>query len=218
MPEKKGKNEIQNATKKHKSSLLSQCHAPNEQIVVPQCRICSLDFREEVESEYEKKRNYSHIKRFLAGRGVEITIRSISRHINNHYLPTIEKEKLSVYAADLPKFLEAEQDYRTQLRERIWILNKHLYDIVSDDGNTTLDDKIKMSGAMKNISDAIGVLEGKLSEIDMLLEPAEMVIIKIGNIIGEKIKASKDEASKKLLYEVLEELKESTDELFVEDK
>ena len=103
------------------------------------------------------------------------------------------------------------------IKERIWMLQTLMYDIASDNC-VALDERRKSADALKKLSDSITDLEDEIEKIDQKMEPVEIVVEKISNMIGNKIKETDDENSKRLLMELVEDIIKVTDDIFVEGK
>jgi len=202
-----------------KSSLLKFHENVTEDIItVPSCKFCNLKFRSDAEAEYDRTKNCHQVARFIAHRGEEVSRVAVRNHIINHYLPTIDKVKLECYSSNLVEYLQEEQDHRMQLRERIWMFSKLMYDIAADSVGCDIEIRMKTADSLKKLSDSISTMENKISEIDNSLEPAQAVIKNVSDILSEEMRKTDNEDVKRALMGVLEKLIERTNDLFVEEK
>jgi len=212
----KGNTEIAKATTK--TSLLKYFEGmSNAPVTKSNCKLCQSKNREAAEGEFDRTRNYSAVCNFLRNRGEDISRIAVSNHINQHYLPHIKREILANYAANLPSFLEDTRNREDQIRERIWMMENVMYDIASETGDQSLDEKRKSADAMTKISNTISALDKEIEEIRFKMNPVNAVMEVIADIFTSKMKAS-TESEKVLLQDILDEFTERTDELFVEDR
>lgn len=211
-------NSLQKNKKVVRSSLIKYCEGmSDEPINKINCKFCQSKIRAEGEAEWEKTTNYSSVYNFLKMRKVDISRSAVRNHIRHHYMPTVKKAYLEAYSVDLEKFLKDEQDHRTQLRERTWILQRLLYDIAAESETESLEEKRRSADALKKLSDTVMTLEDRISDIDKLQEPVEIIIQRLSGMFSAKMRESSNEETKRTLMELLEELITSTDDLYVED-
>jgi hypothetical protein len=63
--------------------------------------------------------------------------------------------------------------------------------------------------------DTIMALEDKIAEMDKTLEPAEIVVTRISDIISNEIKSSNNNEVKRALVEIMKKLAESVKDLYI---
>jgi len=200
----------------HESSLMRFCDGLTDQPVsVKTCKFCQSKHREAAESEFERTKGYASAYNLLKNKGVDISRPAVRNHLKQHYLSIERKARVAAYAADLPSFLEQDQNRKTQLRERVWMLQRLMYDIASDSDDISLDERRKSADAMKKLSDAITSLEDSIEQIDQKMEPVEVVIEKLSTMIGNRVKKTDDENTKRMLMDMVDELVKITDDIFV---
>ena len=213
--------QIQAAKDIKKSSLSKFLDIDVDELLVVKkknCKLCNSKHREEAEAEFERTGKYDSAYHLLTGKGETLSRVAVRNHLYHHFLPALKKQKIQVYAEDLPEFLGSKQDRRVQLRERIWMMQKLMYEIGMDADNASADDKRKSADAVKKLSDTVTMLEDKISEMDQKLEPIEVLIEKIAASFSIHMKQTTSQDTKKVLMTLLDEIMAGAETIFVDDR
>ena len=215
------KQSIQKANPKSatKSSLqryvdgLSECP-----VDVKTCKVCQSEFRARAEAEYEKcNHSVSAALTLLRNLGEDVSKSGVYNHMSKHYDPVVRKDKIQQYAVELDSYLGDQQDRRIQLRERIYIMQRMMYDLAADSNGCSLDDKRKNADVIKKLSDGVTGLEDKIMSLDKSMEPVEVLIERLGIIFRARMKKLSDNNVKSLLMDILTEVQQSSQDLFTEE-
>jgi hypothetical protein len=193
---------------------------PEKNIIISRsnCKFCQSKVRIEAEEEYEKTGNIKKVAEFLAINGDKISYLSVRNHIQLHYLKTNKRMKLMEYASDLNQWKENQITMREHMFERIAMMRREMCFIAADSEGLELKERRQSADTIKKLSDGIGTLEDKILLMDAGIEPAEIIIEKIRDIMGDKIKNSNDPKVKQALIEVLKDLSKNVSDLLFEKK
>ena len=215
------KNQLQKSNTKAitKSSLqLYSEGLQNTPMDVKSCKVCQSQHRLRGEAEFDKTNgSVNAAYTLLKHLGEDVSKTGVRNHMLRHYAPLVKKEKIELYSKDLAGYLSAQQDRRLQLRERTFVLQKLMYDLAADSEGCNLEDKRKNADVIKKLSDGVTGLEDKIQGLDKSLEPVEILIERLGDIFSGKMKATKDDATKTVLMDILAEIQAKSQDLFTEE-
>jgi hypothetical protein len=183
------------------------------------CKFCQSKIRREAEEEYEKTKNIKKVYDFFTSHGESTTYLSVRNHIQLHYLKQEKILKLKEYADDIKEWASIKRTRQQQLMERINMLRREMC-LIASETDDTLDINERRSSAMiiYKLSDSITSLEDKIEEMNKEMEPVEIIIERIKNIINIKVNNMNDAKVKQALTEVLHDLSRDVADLLVEDK
>jgi hypothetical protein len=126
--------------------------------------------------------------------------------------------KLKEYADDIGAWAPVITERRQNILERMTILRKEMCTIVAESDGLNLEERRRSADVVNKLSGSITDLEDKIDEIDGRLEPVEIIIDKLKNIIGLKIKDINDPKTRQVLMDVLHELSTGLSDLLVQEK
>ena len=180
------------------------------------CKFCQSEHRAEAEFEFEKTGSMKAAFRILKEQyKEEITYPAVRNHIINHYLVIEKKIKIKEYGEQLKGWINSERSRRWAMLERVGMLEREMVNIASETNGKDLDEQRKSADSIKKICDAIMALEDKISEMDKTLEPVEIVVTRLSDIISNEIKTSNSNEVKKTLSDIMKKLSESVRDLYI---
>jgi len=180
------------------------------------CKFCQSQYRVEAENDFEKTGNMKAAWRVLVEQHKEdITYPAVRNHIINHYLVIEKKIKMKEYGEQLEGWINSERSRRWAMLERIGMLEKEMVNIAAETNGKNLDEQRKSADTMKKMCDTIMAVEDKIAEMDKTLEPAEIVVTRISDIISNEIKSSNNNEVKRALVDIMKKLSESVKDLYI---
>ncbi len=193
---------------------------PDAKIIIKSnCKLCNSSNRADAENEYEKQNyNVQAVLNFLIKKGENITYNAVQRHLERHYLAQERNIRLKEYAEDLAPILRSRQERRVQLSERVAILEKQLWSLSMELETADLDQKIKGTAAVKQLSDTIASHEAEIYNIDKEAEPIALLMNNLRTIISDEVKKTKNEETKTVLVGLFDKLAASVSGVLVEKK
>jgi len=154
------------------------------------CKFCQSKYRKEAEDRYEQVKNIKVVHKFLEEKGESVAYSSVRNHIFNHYLVHERNIKIKEYGEQLEGWINEDRKRRGSIIERIAIMEKEMATIASNTIGQSLEDQRRNADILKKLSDTITALEDKIEEIDNALEPVEIIVNKLSDIISMEIKNS----------------------------
>jgi len=202
----------------HSSVFLDYTQNIKEDIICSsKCKLCQSKFRIEAEQKYEESnRNITAVLRFLKANGEEITHPAVRNHLVMHYQQQDTNIRVREYAKNLEPLLVQKRDKRSQLKERIAILEKESYDMLALTDGSDLDEKRKTADTLKKMFDTIIVCEKEIDIMDEALKPVDLMVKNLQVIVSEVIKEYKSEEVKRALMSVWDKVTASVADTFVE--
>ena len=211
------KNAIQKVDEKTLKLFLSNLNA--NVMSKTNCKFCNSSHRVAAEEYYEQSRkNIQRTKDYLTSVGEDFSYRCVRNHLRRHYIDETNLDCLQEYGNDLAFWVNRQLDERQRVVERIAILEREMILLAALSDSDVLDDRRRSADVLKKLSEGISALEGQLRGIDNSREPVEIMIEKLREIISQKIEKLDDNALKRILLEVIEELSQSMADVFVEQK
>lgn len=182
------------------------------EIVGPKCKTCASPYREEVEEKYEKTKNYRETHRFFKTLEKDKeklpSMPALISHIVDHYEQGRRNKKLKTYGASLRKKY-GRQTRRDGILESITITRHELYRLGAE--NNVIDDldEVRKNCDLMNkmVATLVG-LEKELYDFDKRLEPVEIFVEKLKDVLSDKIKSSDNPEIKNTLMSIFDSLGE----------
>jgi len=183
----------------------------------PNCKFCNSPNRAEAEEKYEETGNARAVYRFLADdKKEDISCIAVENHLKKHYFSQKRNELLKDYAENFEQFVVLKRDKRSQLLERIAILNKEMYELAAMSQYGDLDERRKSSESIKKIAECILAHEKEIELMDESMKPVDIVIKHLQQVISDEIKGTNSEEVKRALMNVIDKCYSSLKDVFVE--
>ena len=206
-------------TKQGQSSNLVPINIDNTEIEIPiierkNCKLCHSEFKAIAEEMYGEKKGINLIHKYLKKEGVDISYPAVRNHLVFHYNEQQKQIRIQEYGKNLQKWVDRSQNREEALDERIAVLYSQMYNIASETEEESLDEKRKSAEVIRKLVDTITVCEDKLDEIRQKIEPVEIVIKKLHDIVQVQISNARQPETKDILMKVVEELSSNINEFF----
>ena len=180
------------------------------------CKFCQSQHRAEAEFEFEKTSSIKAAFRILTDQYKEdITYPAVRNHIINHYIVSEKKVKIKEYGEQLKEWVNSERSRRWSMFERIAMLEREMANIASETNGKDLEEQRKSADIMKKLCEAISSMEDKIDEMDKSLEPVEIIVFRLNDIISNEIKSSNSNDVKRALSDVMKKLSESIKDIYI---
>ena len=180
------------------------------------CKFCQSQHRVDAELEFEKTSSIKAAFRVLTDQYKEdVTYPAVRNHIVNHYMISERKVKIKEYGDQLKGWVNSERSRRWAMAERIAMLEREMANIASETNGKDLEEQRKSVDAMKKLCDGIMSMEDKMAEMDKTLEPVEIVVTRLSDIISNEIKTSNNNEVKRALADIMKKLSESVKDLYI---
>lgn len=179
------------------------------------CKFCQSKHRLEAEKEFDKFSNFKAAEKVFINYGEEISYPAIRNHLINHYMVFEKNVKIKEYGEQLFGWVDENRNRRAAMLERIAMMEKEMISIASETAGCRLDEQRKSADAVKKLCDTITAMEEKIAEIDNSMEPVEIVVTKLSDIISIEIKNASNNEVKRALTDILKKLAESVKDLYI---
>lgn len=183
------------------------------------CRLCQVEYREEVEQWYEEqpRKNFTAIKnRIKQEKGDEISLPAIKNHLVLHYDVVKKNEILQEYAEDLQKWVETQGNKVTSLKARTAALEREMMMLVSQGESLVGDERRKNSEMVRKLSETILLHQTKMDEMEEDLKPVGIVFNQLQIIVTNELKENNNLMLKKTILRIVEKLKDAVGDLYAE--
>ena len=151
------------------------------------CKVCTCPCRSDIEKKYTETKSYQDAFDVLAAKNItDISYHAVRRHLITHFLAHEQDLMVKEYAENLSGYLDQRHDKRTQILERIKMIQKQMYKVGSMAENANLLDNIKSVDALKKAAETILLHEKEIESMDRDLEPVTLLMHNFRNIIQEK--------------------------------
>jgi len=179
------------------------------------CKMCSSPLRKQVEKKFVNSKSYTAAFKILEKAEADISYGAMRRHLINHFIAQERALMVKDYSSSLLDMLEQKYDRRQQLVERIKIMQRRLYMVEAMAESLDFYDTLKAVDAVKKICDTITTHEKEVATMDTAMEPVDLLIINLKNIVQEKLRESPDQEVKDALMDVFNKLTDSVDGILV---
>ncbi len=188
-----------------------------EMLSKPNCKLCNSKYRREAESKYlENRKSIRVTVNFLKEKGEEVSYSGVRNHLLRHCVAEDRIERTQEYAADLSLWIGRNIDTRQRLVERIVMLERAMITLGALAEDENLDNYRKNIELMKKLSDGISILEDKLESMDRQMEPVELIIEKLKDVVRIKVQKVKTIAERTAVLSVMEDLSEQLPNMLIE--
>ena len=182
------------------------------------CKLCQSKNREEAEMAYEDGKSIKAIQNLLSAKGEKISYPAVRNHLIYHYVAQQKNLRLTEYAKDLKKWMENELDRESEIKARIGMLRRQMYLIASETEGSSLEEQRKSADTIKKLMEALMACEEKLDEKNSDMQPVEIVIRNLNDLVNVEIKTAKTDETKKVLGTLLDKLAKSVDSIMLDRK
>lgn len=205
-------------SKNFKSSVLLDIAGNSSEEVISKinCKVCSSEFRREAEEKYDLTNNIRTSWLFIREKGVDVSFPSFRNHLLRHYIANQRRMQIKEYAEDIEEILVQKRDKRSQLLEKIAMLEKEMYDLASSNSNVNLEEKRKNNEVIRKMAETSLNYQNAIDEMDNQLKPLDIMLQNFQNIISEELKRNKSEEVKNALMNVFNKLTNTVQDIMVE--
>ena len=186
-----------------------------EVIARSDCKVCASPLRKKIEKRYMESNSYKAAYQEVAKSKVDISYSAVRRHLINHFVAHERALMIKDYADSLSDILEQKYDRRQQLVERIKILQRRMYIVESMAESVDFYDTLKVVDAIKKLADTITTHEKEVSTMDRDMEPVDLLLVNLKNIIQEKLESSSNQDVNDALKDVFHKLANSVEGVLV---
>jgi hypothetical protein len=179
------------------------------------CKLCQSPSRVEVEEKFLVTNSFTAASRILEKNGEDIDYSSVRRHLMNHLIVQQQQMAVKEYASQISSILKEHYNIRTQILERIKIMNRKMYVIEAMTEGQTLDEMRRSADAIKKLVDTIASAEKDLQAIDQTMQPVQILINNFKNIIQEELKKTNSDDVKEVIKTIWNKLIHSVEEEIV---
>ena len=179
------------------------------------CKLCQSPLRSDVEKKFLETNNFTAAYRVIEKSDENIDYSSVRRHLLNHLVVQQQQIAVKEYASQISDILKQRYNIRAQILERIKIMQRKMYVIESLTEGQNLDEMRRSVDAVKKLADTISAAEKDLQEIDQAMQPAQLLINNLKNIIHDELKNTQSDEVKETIKNIWNKLIHSVEEVLV---
>ncbi len=190
---------------------------PEDAFVSNSCKLCKSKFKAEAEKEYEaKNRNARAAWLFLTDiKKEDISAPAVTNHFNCHYKKAEKMVSMKEYLTDLKGFAAAKRAKEHHLQLSALILEERLLSISAESKNANFNDQLRAVAAIKTCVDGLIGVWGEVDKMREGIEPVEIVIQRLRDVVSLELKTTNNPEAKKLVSIILDKFAQSVKDITV---